>query len=156
MVVSSWFVSGLATPYQLLTPVCCMFVVRDGDTVKHYRIRQLDEGGFFIARRTTFRTLQELVEHYSKDADGLCVNLRKPCVQVSSLCSHCKNLFHHRVALMHYFHWLWVVFGNFLFDCFSLVKVELWNKKYSLKTQHFWILSSLLSALFFHFDKHTL
>ncbi|XP_042238397.1 tyrosine-protein kinase Src42A-like isoform X3 [Homarus americanus] len=55
--------------------------VRDGDTVKHYRIRQLDEGGFFIARRTTFRTLQELVEHYSKDADGLCVNLRKPCIQ---------------------------------------------------------------------------
>nr|CAD7401596.1 unnamed protein product [Timema poppensis] len=56
--------------------------VRDGDTVKHYRIRQLDEGGFFIARRTTFRTLQELVEHYSKDADGLCVNLRKPCIRV--------------------------------------------------------------------------
>lgn len=59
-------------------------VVRDGDTVKHYRIRQLDEGGFFIARRTTFRNLQDLVEHYSKDADGLCVNLCKPCVQVSS------------------------------------------------------------------------
>jgi len=56
--------------------------VRDGDTVKHYRIRQLDDGGFFIARRTTFRTLQELVEHYSRDADGLCVNLRKPCVQI--------------------------------------------------------------------------
>ena len=70
--------------------------VRDGDTVKHYRIRwqmfailtemknlfflanvqillcsyrykelalirQLDDGGFFIARRTTFRSLQELV-----------------------------------------------------------------------------------------------
>jgi fyn-related kinase len=56
--------------------------VRDGDTVKHYRIRQLDEGGFFIARRTTFRTLQELVDHYTRDADGLCVNLRKPCVQI--------------------------------------------------------------------------
>lgn len=28
------------------------------------------------------RTLQELVEHYSKDSDGLCVNLCKPCVQV--------------------------------------------------------------------------
>lgn len=56
--------------------------VRDGDTVKHYRIRQLDEGGFFIARRTTFRTLQDLVEHYSNDADGLCVNLRKPCIQI--------------------------------------------------------------------------
>jgi len=56
--------------------------VRDGDTVKHYRIRQLDDGGFFIARRTTFRSLQELVEHYTRDADGLCVNLRKPCVQI--------------------------------------------------------------------------
>ncbi|CAH1773384.1 unnamed protein product [Owenia fusiformis] len=53
--------------------------VRDGDTVKHYRIRQLDEGGFFIARRVSFRSLSELVEHYTHDADGLCVNLRKPC-----------------------------------------------------------------------------
>ncbi|KAH3849098.1 tyrosine-protein kinase Src42A-like isoform X2 [Dreissena polymorpha] len=56
--------------------------VRDGDTVKHYRIRQLDEGGFFIARRITFRTLAELVDHYSADADGLCVNLRQSCTQV--------------------------------------------------------------------------
>lgn len=30
------------------------------------------------------RTLQELVEHYSKDSDGLCVNLRLACVQVST------------------------------------------------------------------------
>ena len=69
--------------YHYIHCACVYVTVRDGDTVKHYRIRQLDEGGFFIARRTTFRTLQELVEHYSKDADGLCVNLRKPCVQVS-------------------------------------------------------------------------
>ena len=52
--------------------------------MKHYRIRQLDEGGFFIARRVTFRTLSELVEHYTRDADGLCVNLRKACSQVST------------------------------------------------------------------------
>lgn len=56
--------------------------VRDENCVKHYRIRQLDDGGFFIARRTTFKTLQELVEHYSRDADGLCVNLRSPCVNL--------------------------------------------------------------------------
>lgn len=36
----------------------------------------------FFACRTKYRTLQELVEHYSKDSDGLCVNLRKACVQV--------------------------------------------------------------------------
>lgn len=56
--------------------------VRDGDTAKHYRIRQLDEGGFFIARRTPFRSLKDLVKHYSQEADGLCVELRKPCAQV--------------------------------------------------------------------------
>lgn len=56
--------------------------VRDENCVKHYRIRQLDDGGFFIARRTTFKTLQQLVEHYSRDADGLCVNLRSPCVNL--------------------------------------------------------------------------
>lgn len=56
--------------------------VRDGDTVKHYRIRQLDEGGFFITRRTTFRNFNDLVKHYSQDADGLCVELRKPCIHI--------------------------------------------------------------------------
>lgn len=56
--------------------------VRDHECVKHYRIRQLDDGGFFIARRTTFRTLQDLVEHYSREADGLCVNLRAPCINL--------------------------------------------------------------------------
>lgn len=56
--------------------------VRDGDTVKHYRIRQLDNGGFFIAKRVSFATLQELVAHYSNDSDGLCVNLRNPCTCV--------------------------------------------------------------------------
>ncbi|KAJ8033873.1 Tyrosine-protein kinase Src42A [Holothuria leucospilota] len=56
--------------------------VRDGDTIKHYRIRQLDEGGFFIARRCAFTTLQELVRHYEREADGLCVNLRNPCVVI--------------------------------------------------------------------------
>lgn len=62
---------------------CGYAVVRDGDTVKHYRVRQLDEGSFFIARRVTFPTLANLVEHYSRDADGLCVNLKNACSQVN-------------------------------------------------------------------------
>jgi len=67
-----------------------MCSVRDGDTVKHYRIRQLDEGGFFIARRVTFRTLADLVEHYGRDPDGLCVNLKKPCTLASRF--FCRNI----------------------------------------------------------------
>jgi fyn-related kinase len=58
------------------------FSVRDGDSVKHYRVRQLDQGGFYIARRRAFRTLGELIAHYSHDADGLCVMLRMPCARV--------------------------------------------------------------------------
>lgn len=62
--------------------------VRDNDDVKHYRIRQLDKGGFFIARRSTFDTLEDLVAHYSKDADGLCVNLRSPCEKLDKPETH--------------------------------------------------------------------
>lgn len=59
-------------------------LVRDGDAVLHYRIQRSDEGRFFIARRAKFRTLRELVEHYTQDADGLCVILRKPCIRASA------------------------------------------------------------------------
>ena len=96
--------------------------VRDGDTVKHYRIRQLDEGGFFIARRVTFRTLSELVDHYSTDADGLCVNLRKPCSQVSrtfrSSLLHCFCFFPFFLALFYdTCVWCWCVL--ILYDMFT-------------------------------------
>ncbi|XP_045699702.1 tyrosine-protein kinase FRK [Phyllostomus hastatus] len=56
--------------------------VLDGSTVKHYRIRRLDEGGFFLIRRRTFSTLNEFVSHYTKASDGLCVKLEKPCLKI--------------------------------------------------------------------------
>uniref|UniRef100_A0A914Y1R2 Tyrosine-protein kinase n=1 Tax=Panagrolaimus superbus TaxID=310955 RepID=A0A914Y1R2_9BILA len=58
--------------------------VRDGSTIKHYRIRQLDSGGYYIARRRPFSTLQDLIDHYSKDADGLCVQLNKPSARIET------------------------------------------------------------------------
>ena len=53
--------------------------VRDGDSVKHYRIRKLDTGGYFITSRAPFTSLHELVEHYRRDADGLVCSLSVPC-----------------------------------------------------------------------------
>lgn len=53
--------------------------LHDGIEPKHYRIRQLDAGGFFIARKAVFETLQDLVNHYSQWSDGLAVLLSKPC-----------------------------------------------------------------------------
>ncbi|NXC49500.1 FRK kinase, partial [Penelope pileata] len=56
--------------------------VFDGESVKHYRIRRLDGGGFFLSRSKTFKTMNEFVDYYSKNSDGLCVMLGKPCLKV--------------------------------------------------------------------------
>jgi fyn-related kinase len=54
--------------------------IRDMDRVRHYRIRRLDTGGFFVTRRVTFDSIVELVDYYRHQSDGLCINLRKPCL----------------------------------------------------------------------------
>ncbi|XP_054475115.1 tyrosine-protein kinase Blk [Anoplopoma fimbria] len=51
----------------------------EGDVVKHYKIRCLDKGGYYISPSNTFPTLQELVNYYSRTADGLCQRLYAPC-----------------------------------------------------------------------------
>lgn len=37
-----------------------------GDIIKHYRIRNLDAGGFYITTKISFSSLSELVKHYSR------------------------------------------------------------------------------------------
>uniref|UniRef100_A0A8C9V766 Tyrosine-protein kinase n=1 Tax=Scleropages formosus TaxID=113540 RepID=A0A8C9V766_SCLFO len=54
--------------------------VKIGDSVKHYKIRTLDSGGYYISPRITFSTLQELVAHYRKQSDGLCQTLTSACL----------------------------------------------------------------------------
>ncbi|KAM9536998.1 proto-oncogene tyrosine-protein kinase Src-like isoform 1-T8 [Salvelinus alpinus] len=50
-----------------------------GLNVKHYKIRKLDSGGFYITSRTQFSSLQQLVFHYRKHSDGLCHCLTEVC-----------------------------------------------------------------------------
>ncbi|OXB60261.1 hypothetical protein ASZ78_011081, partial [Callipepla squamata] len=50
-----------------------------GDHVKHYKIRKLDSGGYYITTRAQFDTIQELVQHYIERAAGLCCRLAVPC-----------------------------------------------------------------------------
>ncbi|KAM6968769.1 tyrosine-protein kinase Lck [Tautogolabrus adspersus] len=50
-----------------------------GEGVKHYRIRNMDSGGFYITAKISFISLKELVQHHSRDEDGLCTKLLKPC-----------------------------------------------------------------------------
>ena len=59
--------------------------VRDQDTVKHYRIRLSEDNQFYyITKRVPFHSLVDLVNYYSKRADGLWVQLMKPCVKIES------------------------------------------------------------------------
>ncbi|KAG8011262.1 Tyrosine-protein kinase Blk, partial [Nibea albiflora] len=53
--------------------------VSEGDVVKHYKIRCLDKGGYYISPSNTFPSLQELVQYYTRTADGLCQRLYAPC-----------------------------------------------------------------------------
>ncbi|XP_068564660.1 tyrosine-protein kinase FRK isoform X2 [Cebidichthys violaceus] len=62
--------------------------VLDGGKVKHYKLKKLDNGHYFVSRSRSFETLEELVEHYSKQADGLCVCLGEPCKTMEAPQTH--------------------------------------------------------------------
>lgn len=49
-------------------------------SVKHYRIKRLDNGGFYISPKKTFVDLFELIDYYKKDTtNSLCARLTVPC-----------------------------------------------------------------------------
>ncbi|KAG9332585.1 hypothetical protein JZ751_014683 [Albula glossodonta] len=54
------------------------------NSVKHYRIHQLQNGWFYISPRLTFASLAQLVDHYSEVPDGLCCLLKEPCFILGS------------------------------------------------------------------------
>ena len=63
-----------------LTPGDYSLSIRDTKKVRHYGIKRLENGTFFVSHHVTFETLQDLVAYYQQQADGLCVNLRYPCL----------------------------------------------------------------------------
>uniref|UniRef100_UPI0037E86494 tyrosine-protein kinase FRK n=1 Tax=Semicossyphus pulcher TaxID=241346 RepID=UPI0037E86494 len=62
--------------------------VLDNGKVKHYKLKKLDNGHYFVSRTRSFQTLKELVEHYSEQADGLCVRLGEPCLKMEAPQTH--------------------------------------------------------------------
>ncbi|KAK2724344.1 hypothetical protein QYM36_001002 [Artemia franciscana] len=58
--------------------------IRDWDDekgfhVKHYKIKAIDSGGYYISTRQVFSSLPELVDAYCTNAYGLCHRLVTPC-----------------------------------------------------------------------------
>lgn len=61
----------MAPPWPCLAGAYCLSVSdfdnAKGLNVKHYKIRKLDSGGFYITSRTQFNSLQQLVAYYSSE-----------------------------------------------------------------------------------------
>ncbi|XP_037537498.1 tyrosine-protein kinase Lyn isoform X1 [Nematolebias whitei] len=51
------------------------------DSVKHYKIRKLDNGGFYISPKISFPNIGSMIKHYHTKADGLCYKLERPCIK---------------------------------------------------------------------------
>ena len=54
--------------------------VRNTDGVNHYKIWRQGTGRFFIIPEKTFSTIPDLIYYYEMQSDGLCVNLKAPCL----------------------------------------------------------------------------
>ncbi|XP_035037823.1 src like adaptor 1a [Hippoglossus stenolepis] len=52
--------------------------------IKHYRIFRLDNSWYYISPRLTFQCLEDMVNHYSDSADGLCCVLTSPCLSAAA------------------------------------------------------------------------
>ncbi|KAM8831634.1 tyrosine-protein kinase FRK-like [Spinachia spinachia] len=62
--------------------------VLDAGKVKHYKLKKLGNGHYYASRTRPFETLKELVEHYCKHSDGLCVRLGEPCKKLEAPQTH--------------------------------------------------------------------
>uniref|UniRef100_A0A8C7QDD7 Src like adaptor 1a n=3 Tax=Oncorhynchus mykiss TaxID=8022 RepID=A0A8C7QDD7_ONCMY len=49
-------------------------------SIQHYKIFRLENSWYYISPRLTFQCLEEMVNHYSDSADGLCCVLTGPCL----------------------------------------------------------------------------
>ena len=53
--------------------------IRDNDKVRHYQILSLDDEEFCISLRRTFKSIPDLISHYSQQDGELCEALKHPC-----------------------------------------------------------------------------
>ena len=54
--------------------------LRDDERVRHYQILSLDDEEFCISLRRTFKSIPDLISHYSQQDGELCEALKNPCV----------------------------------------------------------------------------
>ncbi|XP_053742946.1 tyrosine-protein kinase SRK2 [Synchiropus splendidus] len=62
--------------------------VLDSGRVKHYKLRKTENGAYYVSKTRPFDTLKQLVQYYSRQADGLCVCLGEPCKKMEAPQTH--------------------------------------------------------------------
>ncbi|KAM9783063.1 tyrosine-protein kinase FRK [Neosynchiropus ocellatus] len=62
--------------------------VLDSGRVKHYKLRKTETGAYYVSKTRAFDTLKQLVQYYSRLADGLCVRLGEPCKKMEAPQTH--------------------------------------------------------------------
>lgn len=72
--------------------------------VKHYRIFRLENSWYYISPRLTFQCLEDMINHYSDDAEGLCCILTSPCLSGNAPSSE-ANLAAPPVVMRRNFDW---------------------------------------------------
>uniref|UniRef100_A0A7M4E1C7 Tyrosine-protein kinase n=1 Tax=Crocodylus porosus TaxID=8502 RepID=A0A7M4E1C7_CROPO len=84
------------------------FDQNQGEMVKHYKIRNMDNGGYYISPRITFGSLHELVEHYTRYYNGhtkvAIKNLKQGSMSPSAFLAEAnlmKNLQHPRLVRLY-------------------------------------------------------
>ena len=57
----------------------------EGDVIKHYRIRNMDDGGFYITAKISFSTIRELVKHHKRTGEGVPLRVGRANTRLGSL-----------------------------------------------------------------------
>lgn len=79
-----------AQPFFFSTSGSFSLSIRDnvpeqGDVVKHYKIRCLDKGGYYISPFNTFPSLQELVKFYTGESGSTAKKEKPKCQRARSV-----------------------------------------------------------------------
>ncbi|KAF0024758.1 hypothetical protein F2P81_023560 [Scophthalmus maximus] len=69
--------------------------------IQHYRIFRLENSWYYISPRLTFQCLEDMINHYSDSADGLCCALTSPCLSGTTPQADCAP----PVAMRRNFDW---------------------------------------------------
>ena len=72
--------------------------IRDENKARHYHIYRSENGMLFASQACLFRSIYDLVQHHSQNADGLFTRLVKPCIVPHCITEHTEVTCNEKLA----------------------------------------------------------